>query len=191
QNALLCAEELREDYPDRRVVCADTFCASAGMGFLVREALLRQQGGMELDALSAWLGEHCRNVAHWFTVDTFEHLRHGGRVSAASAAIGTMLQIKPLLTVDREGKLKVAGKPRGRVAAIKTLVSRMETEWMPEAGRLVGIAHGDCPDGAEQLKNAVLSRFPEADIRITEIGPVIGSHTGPGMLALLYWGSGR
>lgn len=191
QNALLCAEELQEEYPDRKVVCLDTYCASAGLGFLVREALLRQARGMDLDALTDWIREHSLHVCHWFTVDTFTHLRHGGRVSAASAAVGTMLQIKPLLTVDREGRLKVAAKPRGRSGAIHAQIGRMEQEWTPEDGRTVLIAHGDCPEAAEQLKTALLARFPEAEVRLTEVGPVIGSHTGPGMLALLYWGRGR
>ena len=144
-----------------------------------------------MEELSAWVGEHCLQVCHWFTVDTFEHLRHGGRVSAASAAVGTMLQIKPLLHVDEAGTLKVAAKPRGRLNAIHAQIAHMEQGWTPEAGRLVVVAHGDCPDGAEQLRAAIAEKFPDAEIRQTEIGPVIGSHTGPGMLAVIYWGNNR
>ena len=115
----------------------------------------------------------------------------GGRISAAAAAVGTMLQIKPLLHVDDEGKLRVAEKPRGRKQAIRTQIAHMKEGWTPEMGRLVVIGHGDCPEDAEQLRQAVLREFPDADIRTAYIGPIIGAHTGPGMLALIYWGANR
>ena len=102
-----------------------------------------------------------------------------------------MLQIKPLLHVDNEGKLRVAEKPRGRKQAIRTQIAHMKEGWTPEMGRLVVIGHGDCPEDAEQLRQAVLREFPDADIRTAYIGPIIGAHTGPGMLALIYWGANR
>ena len=111
--------------------------------------------------------------------------------AAAAAAVGTMLQIKPLLHVDDEGKLRVAEKPRGRKQAIRTQIAHMKEGWTPEMGRLVVIGHGDCPEDAEQLRQAVLKEFPDADIRTAYIGPIIGAHTGPGMLALIYWGANR
>ena len=191
QAANLCAAELSAEYPERKLLCVDTLCASAGEGFLVREAALRQAAGASMEEVLDWVMERRLKVCHWFTVDTFDHLRHGGRVSAAAAVMGTMLQIKPLLHVDEAGALKVAAKPRGRTGAIHALVSRLEQGWTPELGRAVGIAHGDCPDGAEQLTAAVRAKCPDAEILPLEIGPVIGSHTGPGMLAVLYWGSNR
>lgn len=118
--------------------------------------------------------ENRLKICHWFTVDSFDHLKHGGRVSAAAAAVGTMLQIKPLLHVDEEGKLRVAEKPRGRKQAIRTQVAHMKEGWTPEMGKLVVIGHGDCPDDVEQLRQAVLKEFPDADIRVAYIGPVIG-----------------
>ena len=166
-------------------------CAAVGEAMLVREAARRQQEGLTIEELAAWVEENRLKICHWFTVDSFDHLKHGGRVSAAAAAVGTMLQIKPLLHVDEEGKLRVAEKPRGRKQAIRTQVAHMKEGWTPEMGKLVVIGHGDCPDDVEQLRQAVLKEFPDADIRVAYIGPVIGAHTGPGMLALIYWGTNR
>ena len=191
QSANLCAEELREEYPARRLIVLDTLCASVGQAMLVREAARKQQEGLSIDELAAWVEENRLKICHWFTVDSLDHHKHGGRVSAAAAVVGTMLQIKPLLHVDEEGKLRVAEKPRGRKQAIRTQVAHMKEGWMPEMGKLVVIGHGDCPEDCEQLKQAVLKEFPDADIRVADIGPVIGAHTGPGMLALIYWGTNR
>ena len=127
----------------------------------------------------------------WFTVDTFEHLRRGGRVSAAAAAVGTALQIKPLLHVDEQGRLQVTDKPRGRRRAVQAQLAHMASGWTPERGRLVVIGHGDCPEDAAQLRNAVLERYPDAEVYLAPIGPIIGAHTGPGMLALIFWGGER
>ena len=191
QSANLCAQELREEYPERKLIVVDTLCAAVGEAMLVREAARKQQEGLTIEELAAWVEENRLKICHWFTVDSFDHLKHGGRVSAAAAAVGTMLQIKPLLHVDEEGKLRVAEKPRGRKQAIRTQVAHMRECWTPEMGTLVVIGHGDCPDDVEQLRQAVLKEFPDADIRVAYIGPVIGAHTGPGMLALIYWGTNR
>ena len=191
QSANLCAQELREEYPERRLIVVDTLCAAVGEAMLVREAARKQQEGLSIEELAAWVEENRLKICHWFTVDSFDHLKHGGRVSAAAAVVGTMLQIKPLLHVDEEGKLRVAEKPRGRKQAIRTQVAHMKEGWMPEMGKLVVVGHGDCPEDGEQLKQAVLKEFPDADVRMANIGPVIGAHTGPGMLALIYWGNNR
>lgn len=190
-NAKLCMDELREEYPTRKLYCMDGLCASVGESLFVHEALKKQYEGMDIDQLAAWIDANKLNVCHWFTVDTFEHLRHGGRVSAASAAVGSMLNIKPMLHVDDAGKLAVAKKPRGRKHAIREQVARMQEGWLPEISPLVVIGHGDDMDAARMLKEAVEAECPNADIHIAEIGPIIGAHTGPGMLALIYWGSNR
>ena len=178
-------------FAERRLIVLDTLCASVGQAMLVREAARKQQEGLSIDELAAWVEENRLKICHWFTVDSFDHLKHGGRISAAAAAVGTMLQIKPLLHVDDEGKLRVAEKPRGRKQAIRTQIAHMKEGWTPDMGRLVVIGHGDCPEDAEQLRQAVLREFPDADIRTAYIGPIIGAHTGPGMLALIYWGANR
>ena len=190
-SARLSAEELQEDYPERRIICIDTLCASLGEGFLVREAARKQSEGLSLDELVQWVTGHRLEVCHWFTVDTFEHLRKGGRVTAAAAAAGTTLKIKPMLHVDENGQLAVMDKPRGRKQAIGKLLKKIEEGWEPETGKLIIVGHGDCPGGAEVLKAAISTRFPEAEIYVMDIGPIIGAHTGPGMLAVLFWGNTR
>lgn len=189
--AQICMAELAAQYPNRKLLCVDTLCASAGEGFLVCEAARRQAEGLTIDELADWVLAHRMEVCHWFTVDTFEHLRHGGRVSAAAAVMGSMLQIKPLLHVDEQGALQVMEKPRGRKRAIQCQLARMEQGWTPGLGKLVVVGHGDNPEGAEELCAEVRARFPEAELQIVDIGPIIGAHTGPGMLALLFWGTAR
>lgn len=190
-SANMCMDELRREYPDRKIICVDTLCASVGEGFLVYSAARKQKEGLTIEELADWIREYQLKVCHWFTVDTFEHLRYGGRVSPAAAAIGSALQIKPLLHLDEAGCLQVKEKPRGRKRAMAIQLATMEQGWLPEIGKLVVIGHGDDPSAAEQLKQAVEMRFPQAEINITDIGPVIGAHTGPGMLALIYWGDNR
>ena len=191
ERARLCMRELSEEYPERKIVCVDTLCASLGEGLLVRGALKKQAEGMALEALVDWVKQNRLRVCHWFTVDTFDHLRHGGRVSGAVAAIGTALQIKPLLHVDEAGMLKVMGKPRGRHKAIETQISYMRAGWTPQVDDTVIVGHGDCPADAQMLRDAVLDAFPEANVLVAPIGPIIGAHTGPDMLAVVYWGSNR
>ena len=191
QSALLAAEELQQEYPERKIICIDTLAAAPGEGFLVREAAKQQMEGLSVDALASWVTERRLNVCHWFTVDTFTHLKHGGRVSATAAAMGTALQIKPLLHVDEQGKLNAVEKPRGRKRAVAALIARMEQGWMPDLGKSVLIGHADDPEAAEMLKQRVQERFPDADVQITFVGPIIGAHTGPGALTLFYWGNNR
>ena len=191
QAAELCARQLRETYPERHIFCIDTLCGSVGLGFFVWEAVLHQRSGLTIEELALWAETHRSYVCHWFTVDTFEHLRHGGRVSPAAATLGTVLNIKPMLHIDETGKLQVAEKPRGSRKAMSAQLKCMETGWMPEISRRIIIGHADCLDEAERLKTLVLNQFPDADIYLSEIGPVIGAHTGPGMLALIYWGTNR
>ena len=190
-SARLAAEELKPDYPDRKIICIDTLCASVGQGFLVREAARRQAAGMNIEELADWVEAHELEVCHWFTVDTFTHLKHGGRVSAASAAIGGALNIKPLLHVTEEGTLSVYKKPRGSKGAMRAQLERMETGWTPEMGKLVVIGHADNPLGAMQLREQVSAKYPDAEIHVADIGAVIGAHVGPGMLALIFWGKTR
>ena len=158
---------------------------------MVREAAKMQENGLTILQLEAWVLEHREKVCHWFTVDTFTHLKHGGRVSAATAAMGTVLSIKPLLHVDHQGKLEAVEKPRGRKKALMALVARMEKGWLPELGKTVMISHADDNDSALALRAAIQEKFPNAEILISDLGPIIGAHTGPNALTLFYWGSNR
>lgn len=191
QSANMAIAELRDAYPERKILCIDTLCASVGEGFLVMEAAARQADGVGIDELEQWVLDQRLHVCHWFTVDTFDHLKHGGRVSAASAAVGTMLGIKPMLHVDNDGKLAVVEKPRGSKKAMAAQLSRMESGWRPNWGRRVIIAHGDDAEKAALLKDELTRKFPTAQVQLAYIGPVIGAHTGPGMLAVIYWGTNR
>lgn len=190
-NARLCMEDLQQEYPQRKLICIDTLCASVGESFLVREAARKQYEGLSIEELAAWVDAQKLKVCHWFTVDVFDHLKHGGRVSATAAVVGGMLNIKPMLHVDEMGKLSVVKKPRGRRKAIHEQIECMKAGWQPEISPFVVIGHGDDIDAATMLKEEVEAKFPNADIHIAEIGPVIGAHTGPGMLALIYWGNNR
>lgn len=191
QTARMCAEELRESFPERTIRCVDTLCASVGEGFLVREAARKMAEGMDLDELDDWVEANRLSVCHWFTVDTLEFLRRGGRISTAAAVVGTALQIKPMLHVSEEGKLEVAEKLRGGRRAMSAQLGRMKKGWEPSMGKLVVIGHGDSPEKAEELKALVHEAFPDSEIQTAPIGPVIGTHTGPGMLALIFWGGER
>lgn len=189
--ARTCAEELQREFPERKIICIDSLCASVGEGFLVREAAKKQVEGFGYEELVEWVLWNREKVCHWFTVDVLEHLKHGGRVSSAMAIAGTLVKVKPLLRVDNSGKLELAGKPRGQISAIKTQISIMKNSWNPRKGKLVIIGHGDNIEGALKLEQAVQGEFPDAETYISEIGPIIGAHTGPGMLALIYWGANR
>lgn len=191
QSARVCVEDLRERYPERTILCVDTFCASVGQGFLIREIARKKAEGLTIEELATWVRENSLKVCHWFTVDVFDHLKHGGRVSAATAVLGTALQIKPMLHVDNQGQLEVVEKPRGRKRSIAAQMARMDAGWLPNMGKLVLIGHGDNPEAARLLKGMVLSAYPDAEVYTAPIGPIIGAHTGPGMLALIYWGNNR
>ena len=191
QSAMLAVEELKAEYPERKIICIDTLGAAGGEGFLGREAAKRQAEGLTIDEMAEWVQTYKLKVCLWFTVDTFAHLKHGGRVSATAAAMGTALQIKPLLHVDEHGKLQAVEKPRGRKKAIAALLARMEQGWIPALGKSVLIGHADDPETAAMLKVRVLERFPDAEVLIGDVGPIIGAHTGPGALTLFYWGNNR
>lgn len=191
QSAELAVKELKAEYPERKIICIDTLGASVGEGFLVREAARMQANDLTIEELADWIVLRRLMVCHWFTVDTFTHLKHGGRVSATAAVMGAALQIKPLLHVDEQGKLQAVEKPRGRNRAIAALAARMEQGWIPGMGKSVLIGHADDLAAADLLKKQIIEKFPDADIHIADIGPVIGAHAGPGTLALFYWGSNR
>ena len=191
QSANMAMEELKEEYPDRTILCLDTLCAAVGEGLFVMEAARKQAQGMDIHSLYNWLEEHRLNLCHWVTVDTFDHLKHGGRVSATSAAMGTILGIKPLIHMDENGKLEAVGKPRGKKKALEALIASMEKGWQPEISRQVIIGHGDSPEVARELRDLVAARFPEAEIFIAPIGPVIGAHAGPGVMTVFFWGNNR
>ena len=184
-------EELRERYPERKLICVDSLCASAGEGLLARRAAKMQREGHSLEETAAWLEENRLHVCHWFTVDDLQHLRRGGRISAATAIVGTALQVKPILRVDETGHLENVDKVRGRRRALSALVERFDETWAPELDGTVMLGHGACLEDAEFVAGQLRERHPGIEIDIVYMGPIIGAHTGPGTVALLYWGSKR
>lgn len=183
--------ELEKEYPERKIICIDTLGAALGEGFFVCEAARKKMEGLSIEELAQWAEDNKLKVCHWFTVDSFTHLKHGGRVSAATAMIGTTLNIKPLLHVTEEGTLQAKEKPRGTKQAMKMLMKKMEEGWKPELGKKIFIGHGDAIEKAFTLKRQICEKFPDAEVQIADIGAVIGSHTGPDILVLIYWGNNR
>ena len=191
QASVLAAEELREKYPDRKIYTVDTLCASLGQGLLVYLAVQEQRKGKNIEEVRDWAEAAKLHLCHQFTVDDLHFLKRGGRISATTAVVGSMLQIKPVLHVDNEGRLVSIGKARGRQASLKALVDKMEKTVTEEGKKTVFISHGDCRKDAVAVADMVRERFGTQDIRINYVGPVIGAHSGPGTLALFYLGTER
>ena len=191
QSAVIAGEELGEKYPDRRIRVIDSLCASMGQGLLVWYAAQKQAAGESLDAVADWVESHKMNLCHWFTVDDLMFLKRGGRISGATAVMGTMLQIKPVLHVDNEGKLISMAKARGRKASLQALVDKLEKTGLPGENDTVFISHGDCPEDAEFVAQLVKDRCGVKNVVMGYIGAVIGSHSGPGTVALFFLGEKR
>ena len=191
QSAVIAAEELREEFPQRKIIVIDTLCAAIGQGLLVHTAARLRSEGKGIDEVAAWVEEHKRNVCHWVTVEDLMHLKRGGRISAATAVVGTMLSIKPIIRVDDEGKLENLAKARGRKAALNYLLDRMAESFAPEICDTVFIGHGDCLAEAENLAQAIKTRFGVKNVFINYVGAVIGTHTGPGVAVISFFGKNR
>lgn len=189
--AQMMAEELKAKYPERRVVVLDSRCASMGEGLFVYYAGLLRKQGKSLNEVVAWLLEHRGNLCHWFTVEDLHFLKRGGRVSAATAIVGTALGIKPVLHVDDEGRLINMEKARGRKKSLLALVDHMEQTVTEPEKQVVFIGHGDCEEDAAFVAQEVRRRMKVKDIVINYIDPVIGAHSGPGTVALFFLGTHR
>ena len=191
QSAVIAAEELKDAYPDRKIQVIDTLCASMGQGLLVWYACKKRDEGLSLDEVAQWVQDNRLHLCHWFTVDDLMYLKRGGRISAATALVGTMLQIKPLLHVDDEGHLINMTKTRGRKAAIDAMVKKAQELGAGYDNSTMFISHGDCLSDAEYLSRQLKEKCGVKDVVISYVGAVIGSHSGPGTLALFFLGSHR
>lgn len=185
QSALLAKDMLLEDYPERKIEVVDSLCASAGQGYFVYLVAQKKEEGLSLEELTQWTIENRQRIAHWFTVDDLFHLQRGGRLSFAEAMLGSALKIKPIISVDEKGGLYVENKVRGNKRAVEYMLSKMN-DTMDETQTTVFVGHGDAAQRAEDLKEKILKNTKAEEVIITKIGPVIGSHTGPGMLAVLF-----
>lgn len=190
-SSCIAAQMLSEKYTDSKIYTVDSLSASMGEGLLVYHAAKKKKEGMNIDELKNWVENNKLNLCHWFTVDDLHHLKRGGRLSSAAAIVGTMLNIKPVLNVDNEGHLIPVEKVRGRKLSITALLKMMEKTAINPEEQTIFISHGDCLEEAEFLANLVKEKLNVKDIKMNYIGPVIGSHSGPGTIALFFLGTER
>ena len=187
----IAANDLTEQYPDQKIYAVDTLCASLGQGMLVVQAAQLRQQGKSIDEVRNWVEEHKLHQCHWFTVNDLFFLKKGGRVSAATAVVGTMLQIKPVMHVDNEGHLINVAKARGRRASLLALADKVEELGVDAADQTMYISHSACLEDAQFVADEVKKRYNVKQVIINSIGPVIGAHTGPGCVALFFTGTKR
>lgn len=189
--AFTAAEEVRADYPTRKLYVIDSLQASAGEGLMLHYAIQNRADGMSIDENAAWIEKNVQNFIAWFTVNDLMHLHRGGRVSAASAIVGSLVRIKPIMRVDENGKLAVFEKCPGRKRSIRTLAEKIVADIVNPDGQMIHISHGDCLDEAQQLADLIMEALPSCSVRISYVGSVIGAHTGPGVIAVFCMGDTR
>ncbi len=191
QSAQMAAEELREKFPERKIMVEDTRCVTGGLYLLLTHACAMWRQGASMEAVRDWCEGHKYQVCHCFTVEDLKYLRRGGRISATTAVVGGMLNIKPVLHVDHEGNLINIGKVRGRSAALSAIVDRMAESITEPAGQTVVLCHADCLEDARKVAADIEKRVGVKEVVIGDLGPVIGAHTGPGLLAAFFFGTER
>lgn len=190
-SARIAAEELKTKYPERKIITLDSLCASAGQGLLLRLALDKKAEGKTIEEVADYVESIKLNICHWFTVNDLVYLKRGGRINPAVAFVGNMLGIKPVLHVDNAGHLVNVSKVRGRRSAIKALADKYTDLAKDTQGGLVYISHAFCENDAIELANMLEEKHGAKTHLITDVGPVIGAHSGPGTLALFFVGKER
>ena len=188
-NANKAADEIRPEYPERRLYVMDTYCISGGLGTLVENMVERMEAGQSFDEVVAWGEANKLKIAHRFTVDDLNYLKAGGRVSNSAALVGSLLSIKPVLYVPDRGTLDVVKKARGRKAALKAIIDGVlhDMSKIDPTGVRFHILHADCLSDAEHVRDAIRAAYPQVgEITITSLGVVIGAHCGPGLLTVFY-----
>lgn len=187
-NGSMIIGELQDEFPDRKILHIDSLCASAGQGLLVHYAALKREEGADIDTIFQGIMSMKDKIHHQITVDDLFFLKRGGRISATTAVTGSVLNIKPIINVTEEGKLDTVGKIRGRKHAMKELVSKMTANADIDTWEYVLISHGDCEEDALHVKAMIEEAYPQAKVIVSYVGPVVGAHTGPGVIALCYLG---
>lgn len=185
------ADEVMSKHPESKIIAVDTLAASLGQGLLVKLAVDKKKAGATIDELAEYVEDTKLHLAHWFTVEDLMYLKRGGRVSPATAVLGTVLQIKPVMHMDNEGKLINVQKRKGRDASIAALVEKMKESAIEPKSQTVYICHGDCYDDAKKLAEMITAEFGITDIFIGYTGPVIGAHSGPGTLSVFFLATER
>ena len=188
--AVQAAAELEGAYPGKKILTVDSLCASLGQGMLVYLAIMQKRAGKTIDEVLEYIEETKMKVCHWFTVDDLYQLKRGGRISGAKAVLGSMLNIKPILRVDNNGKLENVEKARGRNASINTLFEKFEKDAVDPESQVVFISHGNCREDADKLAKMIKDKYG-CKVIINFVGPTIGAHSGQGTLALFFLGNER
>ena len=187
----MAAEELSEEYPERKILAVDTLCACMGEGLLLHKALQLKAAGKTMEEVAQWVEENKLHICHNVTVDDLHHLHRGGRISKATAVLGSMVQIKPIIYLDNEGKLQIIKKECGRKKAMNKIVDMAIDACEGKMPDMVMIPHGNCPKDAEYVAELVRKKMGVTNIMMNDIGTVIGGHTGPGMVAVVCMGVHR
>ncbi len=187
----IAGEELKEEYPEAKVIVIDTLCACLGEGLLLYKALQQRAAGKTIQETADWVEENKLHICHDVTVDDLNHLHRGGRISKATAVVGTMVKIKPIIHMDDNGKLQVIGKERGRKKSLNKIVDMAVEQSKGWDNDIIMITHGDCIEDAEYVAGLVREKMGIDNILINNIGTVIGSHTGPGVVAVFCMGNKR
>ena len=187
----VAARELRKEYPKRKIRVVDSLCASMGEGLLLDYVVKKADEGADLEETAKFAEGLKLKICHHFTVDNLFHLKRGGRVSSATAVIGSILNIKPIMRVDDNGKLVAVGKAMGRKKALHCLVERLFASMDMDENDPIFISHGDCIEDVEYVKGLILARLPSVEIKVNYVGSVIGSHSGAGTLAIFHKGTHR
>lgn len=183
----IAVADLKEKYPQRKIEIVDSLCASVGEGLLLYNAAAKMNE-LSLDEIKSWLIDNRQKACHWFVVDDLDHLKKGGRIGAAAATVGKALQIKPLLSVDEKGALVTVSKIRGAKKVYETLICKLKEDGTDTANQTVIVGNCDCKENAQVLANMLLEEKLVKDVIISDIGPIIGTHVGTGMLALAFMG---
>ncbi len=191
QSATIAIEQLKPQFPDRKILAIDSLSASLGQGLLVTYAAKMKEQGKSIEDIYTWLLDNRLHLCHWFTVDDLFYLKRGGRISSSAAIVGSLLNIKPVLHVDNSGHLVPVTKVRGRKTSLNELVSHMEETAIDPKNQTVYISHGDCEKDAQYVAELIKNKFGTSDILIDFVEPVIGAHSGPGTVALFFLGSQR
>lgn len=185
------AQELADKYPERKIYAVDSLCASMGQGLLIYHAWQEKQKGKSIDEVRDFTEDTKLHLCHWFTIDDLMFLKRGGRISGATAVVGSMLNIKPVMHVDNDGHLIKVSTARGRKASIKALADEAEKRGVDLKNQVIFISHGDCVDDANYLADIMRTRFGVKEVLVNYVGPVIGAHSGPGTIALFFLGRER
>lgn len=188
-SARIAARELSEKYPERKIIVIDSVSASIGQGLLVYYAALKKKNGATIDEVADFVNDNKLKFCHWFTVNDLYFLKRGGRISQATAVVGSILNVKPLLSMNDEGKLYVFDKIRGKKKVLDLMSSKIEN--LNSDYKKVFVGHADCLDDAKYVAERISAENPSLDVTITHLGPIIGTHTGPGTVALAFVGNSR